>query len=327
MNRQLTDQQRELLSTYHDGEATPAESRAAELLLLSSPKAEEWLAEVDRVARLQEAAARGAMARVGTLSELDGARIALLAGKRGALRRGLSSRGVIGLALVALLSGASFATFDNADNQGVASRTEQIRTAADHSAFPQERKNLLTAIGSALLSDAPESEAEELLVAADPQIAAPVRDITPQPSARGEKVESKGQVTPSTDTSTPAPSSPVELSITLHHSSADVIIGDDQWSDTLHLKKSDDQILALSSRISSLTDSLNADVARIAADTAQSSGVRAGLILMRQLEYEREVARQLEALRKMIERDDPLMHHPDGLEGAAIDDRVATGVS
>lgn len=315
MNQPLTDQQIELLSSYRDQEGTVPEMQAAELLLASSPEARAWLDEVGRLARLQERAARGAAARAGVLEGgITGSDIVLLAGRRGSLLRGLMSRGLLGVALLGLL-GLWFASFG--ETESVEGNTPEIAQL--------EGEELLAVAGETIL----------YLPIPSPPNALPALEHSLRRSGElhAGNEASPSQVKEPTESETPQdsgavrPATPLQLSITLYHSSADVIIGDDQWSDTLRVRNAEDQIVSLSARLTSLTDSLNADVARIASDTATPSRVRAGLILMRQMEYEKEVARQLDALRKMIERRDRQNHHPDGLEGAGLADPVATGIS
>ncbi len=325
MNQPLTDQQIELLSSYRDQEGTVPEMQAAELLLASSPEARAWLEEVEGLARLQERAAHAAAARAGVLEGVTGSGIALLARHRSSLLRGIVSKGFLGVAIVGLL-GVSFVFFGDSESAEPGIVAQSI---TDEESRPEnlliEGVEILGVVG------------EELLFLPIPSRPDPTPELASLPGGSnlraGNEVSSSSspvkdpRETEGTQDSTVRPATPLQLSITLHHSSADVIIGDDQWSDTLRVRNAPDQIVSLSTRISSLTDSLNADVARIASDTARPSRVRAGLILIRQMEYEKEVARQLDALREMIERRDRQIEHPDGLEGASLVDPAAAGVS
>lgn len=311
MIRELTGEEIELLSIYRDGEGTPEQTAQAEQLLASSPEARQWLLQVERAEQLATGSTAGDAGRSVDLSQITGERIAAVAGTP----RPLFGFRPAGLLLSALFGGvlvaASFLLSDPAPTR--APLVASIDRGTPAAGLP--------------LSAADEVIREIASGSPDPS-PAPVLPIGQSQGAThssgNEEIIRPSALAPETPSDLPAPEQgspePLHLSINLHHSSARIIIGDDQWSDTLRFDSSEDQILSLSARLSELTDSLNAEVARIAADTARSAHDRAGEILIRQMEYEARIAREFELLRRLIEGG-------GGFDGACLEDRGSTGVS
>lgn len=324
MMRELTDIERELLSTYRDREASPEEMNEAEALLASSPEARAWLEQVDRVGRLNELAARGAAARVGAMTSVNGKTVAQIA-SRGFF---YSKAPFVGTLLLLLLLGGFLLVDSSRVEKG--SRALRVQTndrspSRDLDLTPGQFHGGVANVGR---------EVASLITPTDPE-PRPVRVASPSRTEPSSTLLNAGSSTATTETSEPTPEPidtaealrPLQLSITLSHSSADVVLSDDQWSDTISLSVTTDRVVDLSARLSALTDTLNADVARIASDTARSSRSRAGLILIRQLEYEKQVAREIRELRELIEREEAKAHDPDQLEGAWLGDPKVSGIS
>lgn len=312
MIRELTAEEIELLSTYRDREVTPEQTAQAEQLLAGSPEARQWLLQVERAERLATRSSLGSAGRPVDLSRITGERIAAVAGAGRTLFR-LRPAGLLLLSALfgGVLVAASFLLSDPTPTR--APLVASIDRGTPAAGLPLSAADGVIreiATGSPDVSPAP---------------VLPVEQSQAGRESRGkEKITQFSATTPATLpdplTSKQGSPEPLHLSINLHHSSARIIIGDDQWSDTLRFDSSEDEILSLSARLSELTDSLNAEVARIAADTGRSTHDRAGEILIRQVEYEARIAREFETLRRLIEGG-------EGFDGACLEDRGSTGIS
>ena len=311
--RALTREEIELLSIYRDHEGTPEQTAEAESLLAASPEARNWLLQVERAERLAVRSTAGTAGRPVDLSRITGERIAAAAGSGRRLfdhrPAGVLLTGLFGVTLIA----ASLILSDPESIPSSAPASSRQERVASSFSLPPVADGIvrdITPFSAPLSEPAPQDEMSTR------SLPVPHRAIPKEE----DRQEVAPETTPEATLRESASPDPLHLSINLHHSSAKIIIGDDQWSDTLRFGSSEDQILTLSARLSRLTDSLNADVARIAADTTRTAQDRAGEILLRQMEYEARVARELEILRRMME---------DGssFEGACLEDRGTTGVS
>lgn len=311
MIRELTGEEIELLSIYRDREGTREQTVQVEQLLADSPEARQWLLQIERAERLAARSAAGGAGRPVDLSSITGERIAAVAGTD----RHLFDLRPTGLLLCGLLGGVLVA----------ASLLLSDPT-------PPRAPLIASTDGGARIAGLPLSAADEVIreiaahspdVSATPVLPTGKNQATTQAFSAKESFSLSDKVSdshPDGATQEQGSPEPLHLSINLHHSSAKIIIEDDQWSDTLRFDSSEDQILSLSARLSELTDSLNAEVARIATDTTRSAQDRAGEILIRQMEYEARIAQEFEVLRRLIEGD-------RGFEGACLEDRGSTGVS
>ncbi len=335
-NQMLTVQEIELLSAWHDGELGETEAASAVALVASSSAAREWA---------EQAAIVGGLTRDASLDALDRS----APGRPPRTHELLEAdqkhprRLVVPLLLTSLLllTTAGVLLFDPfGSGTDVANQELAVDQSADDLMTSSEKSGTIPV------------EWVERLVRFDPSIipstkpgdaAVPASSGARTPvSARRELVSTASlEVTPAktpdttpdatiTPESIPSPATTAahnifgvaNLTIELRHSNADIIIGNDEGSDTIRVDGGEDRALAFGIRLSELTDSLNAEVWRIATDTTRSPVGRTEEILRRHREYDQLVNEEIRRL-----SGDTSKIVPPRPEGAWLDRRDRDAVA